>query len=105
MTPPPGATAGQVVGIDGKTLRLGFDKAVGTSAILVDGARAMAYHVGPGQVVGDAKGNEITAIPMPPDLPAIAGPVLSVVTLANVHATHRGPIASPRTPCSANLDA
>ena len=56
-------TAGQVVAIDGKTLRRSFDKANGKSAIHMVSAWATANHISLGQVVVDAKSNEITAIP------------------------------------------
>ena len=56
-------TSGQVVAIDGKTLRGSFDKASGKSAIHMVSAWATANHISLGQVVVDAKSNEITAIP------------------------------------------
>jgi len=57
------ATAGQVVAIDGKTLRGSFDKASGKSAIHMVSAWATANRLSLGQVVVDEKSNEITAIP------------------------------------------
>jgi len=56
-------TAGQVVAIDGKTLRRSFDAASSKSAIHMVSAWATANHVSLGQVVVDEKSNEITAIP------------------------------------------
>ncbi len=56
-------TAGQVVAIDGKTLRQSFDKAAGKSAIHMVSAWATANHISLGQVVVDQKSDEITAIP------------------------------------------
>jgi predicted transposase YbfD/YdcC len=56
-------TAGQIVAIDGKTLRRSFDQASGKSAIHMVSAWATANHISLGQVVVDAKSNEITAIP------------------------------------------
>ncbi|WP_337177623.1 ISAs1 family transposase [Paludisphaera sp.] len=56
-------TAGQVVAIDGKTLRGSFDKASGESAIHMVSAWATANRLSLGQIVADAKSNEITAIP------------------------------------------
>jgi len=56
-------TAGQVVAIDGKTLRRSFDTASSKSAIHMVSAWATANHISLGQVVVDAKSNEITAIP------------------------------------------
>lgn len=56
-------TSGQLVAIDGKTLRRSFDKASGKSAIHMVSAWATANCISLGQVVVDAKSNEITAIP------------------------------------------
>ncbi len=56
-------TRGQVVAIDGKTLRRSFDRAAGKSAIHMVSAWATANRLSLGQVVVDAKSNEITAIP------------------------------------------
>lgn len=56
-------TDGQVVAIDGKTLRRSFDAASGKAAIHMVSAWATANHVSLGQVVVDQKSNEITAIP------------------------------------------
>jgi predicted transposase YbfD/YdcC len=54
---------GQVVAIDGKTLRRSFDTASSKAAIHMVSAWATANHISLGQVVVDAKSNEITAIP------------------------------------------
>jgi len=56
-------TAGQVVAIDGKTLRRSYDKATRKSAIHMVSAWATANHISLGQTVVDQKSNEITAIP------------------------------------------
>jgi predicted transposase YbfD/YdcC len=56
-------TDGQVVAIDGKTLRRSFDRASSKSAIHMVSAWASANHVSLGQVVVGEKSNEITAIP------------------------------------------
>jgi predicted transposase YbfD/YdcC len=56
-------TAGQVVAIDGKTLRRSYDKANSKSAIHMVSAWATANHISLGQTVVDQKSNEITAIP------------------------------------------
>jgi predicted transposase YbfD/YdcC len=56
-------TEGQVVAIDGKTLRRSFDTASSKTAIHMVSAWATANHISLGQVVVDAKSNEITAIP------------------------------------------
>lgn len=56
-------TDGQVVAIDGKTLRRSFDAASSKSAIHLVSAWATANCISLGQTVVDAKSNEITAIP------------------------------------------
>lgn len=56
-------TAGQVIAIDGKTLRRSYDKARSKQAIHMVSAWATANHISLGQTVVDAKSNEITAIP------------------------------------------
>lgn len=56
-------TSGQIIAIDGKTLRRSYDRASGKSAIHMVSAWASANHVSLGQVVVDEKSNEITAIP------------------------------------------
>ena len=56
-------TEGQVIAIDGKTLRRSYDKATSKSAIHMVSAWATANHISLGQTVVDAKSNEITAIP------------------------------------------
>jgi predicted transposase YbfD/YdcC len=71
-------TAGQVVAIDGKTLRGSFDKASGKSAIHMVSAWATANHISLGQVVVDAKSNEITAIPKLLDLLEISGSIVTI---------------------------
>jgi len=56
-------TGGQLVAIDGKTLRRSFDAATSKSAIHMVSAWATANLITLGQVVVDEKSNEITAIP------------------------------------------
>ena len=71
-------TAGQVVAIDGKTLRHSFDRASGKSAIHMVSAWATANHISLGQVVVDAKSNEITAIPKLLELLEISGSIVTI---------------------------
>jgi predicted transposase YbfD/YdcC len=71
-------TAGQVVAIDGKTLRHSFDAATGKSAIHMVSAWATANNISLGQVVVDAKSNEITAIPKLLQLLEISGSVVTI---------------------------
>jgi predicted transposase YbfD/YdcC len=56
-------TDGQIVAIDGKTLRRSFDAASGKAALHMVSAWATANCVSLGQVAVDAKSNELTAIP------------------------------------------
>src|SRR3974390_1132414 len=56
-------TDGQVIAIDGKTLRPRFGAGATKAAIHMVSAWATANHISLGQVVVDAKSNEITAIP------------------------------------------
>jgi predicted transposase YbfD/YdcC len=56
-------TDGQLVAIDGKTLRRSFDTASGKAAIHMVSAWATANQITLGQLVVDEKSNEITAIP------------------------------------------
>lgn len=71
-------TAGQIVAIDGKTLRGSFDKASGKSAIHMVGAWASANQISLGQVIVDAKSNEIAAIPKLLELLEISGCVVTI---------------------------
>ncbi len=56
-------TAGQVIAIDGKTLRRSHDRRHGKAALHMVSAWASANGLVLGQVATDAKSNEITAIP------------------------------------------
>jgi predicted transposase YbfD/YdcC len=71
-------TAGQLVAIDGKTLRQSFDKADAKSAIHMVSAWATANHISLGQVVVDEKSNEITAIPELLELLEISGALVTI---------------------------
>jgi predicted transposase YbfD/YdcC len=71
-------TAGQLVAIDGKTLRQSFDKTDAKSAIHMVSAWATANHVSLGQVVVDQKSNEITAIPKLLELLDVSGCPVSI---------------------------
>lgn len=71
-------TAGQVVAIDGKTLRRSYDRAGGKSAIHMVSAWATANHLSLGQVVVDQKSNEITAIPVLLQLLALSGCLVTI---------------------------
>jgi predicted transposase YbfD/YdcC len=69
---------GQVIAIDGKTLRRSFDAASGKSAIHMVSAWATANHISLGQVVVDAKSNEITAIPKLLEMLEISGALVTI---------------------------
>ncbi len=56
-------TQGQIVAIDGKTVRRSHDKRIGKGAIHMVSAWASAHRMILGQTKVDAKSNEITAIP------------------------------------------
>lgn len=71
-------TEGQIVAIDGKTLRRSFDAASSKSAIHMVSAWATANCLSLGQVVVDAKSNEITAIPKLLELLVISGCLVTI---------------------------
>jgi predicted transposase YbfD/YdcC len=71
-------TDGQVIAIDGKTLRRSYDKASSKSAIHMVSAWATTNHISLGQVVVDAKSNEITAIPKLLKLIEISGALVTI---------------------------
>jgi predicted transposase YbfD/YdcC len=71
-------SGGQVVAIDGKTLRRSYDRASGKSAIHMVSAWAVANHISLGQVVVDAKSNEITAIPKLLEMLEISGCLVTI---------------------------
>ena len=71
-------TGGQVIAIDGKTLRRSYDKASGKAAIHMVSAWATANSISLGQVVTDAKSNEITAIPKLLEMIDISGALVTI---------------------------
>lgn len=71
-------TDGQIVAIDGKTLRRSYDKASSKSAIHMVSAWASANSVSLGQVVVDEKSNEITAIPKLLEMLELAGCLVTI---------------------------
>ncbi len=72
------ATAGQVVAIDGKTLRRSHDRTAGTGPLHLVSAWASANHVVLGQVAVEEKSNEITAIPALLQVLAINGCIVTI---------------------------
>jgi predicted transposase YbfD/YdcC len=71
-------TDGQVIAINGKTLRRSFDNATGKAAIHMVSAWATANQISLGQVVVDAKSNEITAIPKLLEILDISGALVTI---------------------------
>lgn len=71
-------TDGQVIAIDGKTLRRSFDAASSKSAIHMVSAWATANQISLGQVVVDQKSNEITAIPKLLEMLEISGCLVTI---------------------------
>jgi len=71
-------TGGQVIAIDGKTLRRSFDAASSKAAIHMVSAWATANHISLGQVVVDQKSNEITAIPKLLDMLDLSGALVTI---------------------------
>lgn len=71
-------TSGQVVAIDGKTIRRSFDRLCSKSAIHMVSAWATANRISLAQVVTDQKSNEITAIPQVLDLVDVEGSIVTI---------------------------
>ena len=71
-------TAGEVVAIDGKTLRRSFDRAADKAAIHMVSAWAVGNGMVLGQLKVNEKTNEITAIPKLLDLLSIAGCIVTI---------------------------
>lgn len=71
-------TDGEVVAIDGKTLRRSFDRASSKAAIHMVSAWASANRMVLGQVKTEEKSNEITAIPRLLDLLAVRGCIVTI---------------------------
>lgn len=71
-------SGGQIVAIDGKTLRRSFDAASSKAAIHMVSAWATANCISLGQVVVDAKSNEITAIPKLLEILEISGCLVTI---------------------------
>jgi predicted transposase YbfD/YdcC len=71
-------TAGQIVPIDGKTLRRSHDKTLGKKAIHMVSAWASENRMVLGQVKVDEKSNEITAIPALLEMLAISGCIVTI---------------------------
>lgn len=75
------ATAGRLVAIDGKTIRRSFDSAAQQAALHMVSAWCESNQTVLGQVVTDAKSNEITAIPQLLELLDLDGAVVTTDAL------------------------
>ena len=73
-----GLLPGEVVAIDGKTVRRSHDKRAGKEAIPLVSAWASANTLTPGQVKTEEKSNGITAIPRLPELPELRGCIVTI---------------------------
>ena len=71
-------SGGQLIAIVGKTLRRSYDTASGKAAIHMVSAWATANHISLGQVVVDAKSNEITAIPKLLEMLELSGALVTI---------------------------
>lgn len=71
-------TGGEVIALDGKTVRRSFDRASGKGAITMLSAWATANRLVLGQQKVDAKSNEITALPGLVELLAVEGCVVTI---------------------------
>ena len=71
-------TAGQFIGLDGKTARASLDRARGQNPLHVVSAWAAENRVVLGEVVVDDKSNEITAIPRLLDLLELHGAIVTI---------------------------
>jgi len=71
-------TDGQVIAIDGKTLRRSYDRKDGKAAIHMVSAWATENHISLGQTVVDAKSNEISAIPKLLEMIEISGALVTI---------------------------
>jgi predicted transposase YbfD/YdcC len=71
-------TVGQVIAVDGKTVRGSVNGAAGLAGIHLVSAWATANHVVLGQVKTAAKSNEITAIPDLLDLLEVSGCIITI---------------------------
>ena len=71
-------TSGEVVAVDGKTARASLDRAKGQNPLHVVSAWASANRVVLGEVMVDAKSNEITAIPKLLQLLELHGAIVTI---------------------------
>ena len=72
------ATGGEIIAIDGKTLRHSFDRRSGKNALHLVSAWAVKNHLLLGQTAVDQKSNEITAIPKLLEILDLTGAVVTI---------------------------
>jgi predicted transposase YbfD/YdcC len=72
------ATDGEIIAIDGKTLRRSFDRRSGKAALHLVSAWAVKNHVLLGQQAVDQKSNEVTAIPKLLELLDLTGAIVTI---------------------------
>ena len=72
------ATGGQIIAIDGKTLRHSFDKRTGKKALHLVSAWAVENRLLLGQEAVDQKSNEITAIPKLLEILELSGAIVTI---------------------------
>ena len=72
------ASGGEIVSLDGKTLRHSFDRATGQAAIHMVRAWASANRLVLGQLKVEEKSNEITAIPKLLTMLDLAGAIVTI---------------------------
>ncbi|MCP3904981.1 MAG: ISAs1 family transposase, partial [Planctomycetes bacterium] len=71
-------TKGQIIPIDGKTLRRSYDRSSGKAAVHMISAWASENGITLGQVKTDDKSNEITAIPELLKVPELEGCIVTI---------------------------
>jgi predicted transposase YbfD/YdcC len=71
-------TAGQIIGLDGKTVRASLDRAKGKNPLHVVSAWASENRVVLGEVMVDEKSNEITAIPKLLEMLELQGALVTI---------------------------
>ncbi len=69
---------GEIVAVDGKTLRRSFDTASGRASIHMVNAWAASSGISLGQLAADGKSNEITAIPKLLELLSVQGCIVTI---------------------------
>ena len=90
---------GEVVAIDGKTVRRSHGKRAGRQAIHLASAWASANTLTLGQVKTEEKANEITAIPRLPEMLELGGCLGTIGAMGYRKEVARGIVDQGRTAC------